>query len=97
MNEETISQEQYLFNQLNFEERKNIIEIMEYIINLQQENNQLAEKVINQRHALCDTNKKIQVLNARIEKAIEYIDKEVRFVNMQEYHNLSKILKGEVK
>lgn len=47
MNEETISQEQYLFNQLNFEERKSIIEIMEYIINLQQENNQLKEAINN--------------------------------------------------
>ena len=45
MNKETESQEQYLFNQLNFEERKNIIELMKCITNLQQENNQLKEKL----------------------------------------------------
>ena len=62
--------------------------------NLQQENNQLSEKVINQRHALCDTNKKIQVLNARIEKAFKYIDYYVR-IDDEHYETLKEILKGE--
>lgn len=63
---------------------------------LQQENNQLTEKVINQRHALCDTNKKIHVLNARIEKAINYIDDIVPCIHDEELlDDLLKILKGE--
>ena len=87
MSEETISEEQVLHNKLSFEINQELIHLMKRIIEIQQENQQLKEKIntyenpedLTLMFMYCDekAKDKIKQLKEIIEEVREYIDKEM--------------------
>lgn len=77
---------------VNEEDVQNIINCyekdIEYIKQLEQENQRLKEEIKGYQQMYFD---KVMIIN----KAIEYATNEMRIVNDNEYHRLLEILKGE--